>query len=312
MKSVIPGNDRQRQTFLADALITARSDQEINRLQLSGQLFGEMKRMQENLDKGLDALKTAYHGRRAGIADRNRAQEILSGSVRRTMASLYNWLAGENLPVNLLDLCKLPTDGPRPNPKNGTQWVLVAKDLLKGYQKLTARGYTPFVYPTTQRLTADLTRLEAVLEELSQARTDLQEAQIQMRSLRQTFTHLHRGVALYLRYKTVTLKAPAQREVMRRYGFVFTPSGRIPRQASQPTVVADDVSEVAAAIKSQDVVRERSDGMEEGARSEPVLRGYPTADIQVIGGNAGFIEPPVPRSILPVLKPPLRPVGSEE
>ncbi|MDJ0839805.1 MAG: hypothetical protein QNK37_25035 [Acidobacteriota bacterium] len=194
--------------------------------------FGAGLLPRELVDRGtplIDSFTTAVEAKSKALSTRRKQVEEcdrglsnledLCRSFRRVVIARAVILGQSK---EIFKIFGMSVNGAVPKIRYKRDWLEVARNLIKAEAVAVERGYPPMSTPEITTVATALAAAEAACQGVDEANLAHQEALTTLKLQRAEVEDLKATVLAYFRFALRPLSASRRREIMRRYGYIFS------------------------------------------------------------------------------------------
>lgn len=222
MNKVQPTSEQNRLIWLTTALQEATRDAGEGRNWLIGATRNQLSSQLTRYQTLVDQHTQLYEARRGAVANRVAATEDLKRHVRMAYKSLKSMAVAGTLQPTQLDQFKIPSEKRFPEPKSYAGWLGAAENLVRGNTRSAELGWPAIPLPTPEVLQAKVDAVLAAREAVASAKAAIKDNQLDRKAEAFSIHDLWKSVGRKLNDALAHLSGSERREIMRRYGFIYT------------------------------------------------------------------------------------------
>nr|MDJ0841062.1 hypothetical protein [Acidobacteriota bacterium] len=232
MKLVTPLGDGAMEQFLKTASITAELDRRLGRDIVSRRFVNRITHLNNVFSATYKQLTDVLEERRRLVAERTEAVRQLARVYRAVRTSLKRQGALGLIPETVLARFQLKVP---PTPTKMEAWITRGEKMLAAFAESAAEGRAPITVPSPDLLRPAVEEAERATTALNAKRGELKEIRDRIKEHRAAVKLLHGAVSLHIRANLRGEPTATVRDVMRRYGYLFTGKQEEPTTDEAPT-----------------------------------------------------------------------------
>lgn len=225
VKVIYPSSDKDRVRWMERIREAVNHDETAGNALFTGALRNKTRSLDSTYNQQLDVLRQLYESRRTAVARRRSEVRKLKRRVRAARNVLYARVSAQGIEATRLDLYKLPVEAFRAQHTNMDDWLISAKNLIKGDIEAEALGLPVLLEPSRAELESQAAVYETSRQTLAEAKLRIANQQNLVKTIRKQVFSLHRELFAWLKSKYFDMPAPERRMHMRAAGFDFVGDG---------------------------------------------------------------------------------------
>lgn len=221
VKVIYLTSDLRRVRWLKRVCDAVDADASHNGDVFSQPLRTKTRSLATRFNAALDGLRQSYAARRHAVAARRAAYVQLRRLVLATRDVLHNRVRFGMMDATRLDRYKRSGEPLRTEYSKMDDWLLAAKNLLKGNAEADSLGLPVFMEPSGDVLEAQIQVYTAARQAVDQMHLQVAAQRKLMHQLRFQVFDLHRELFAWLRSRYYHLSASERREHLRAAGYEY-------------------------------------------------------------------------------------------
>lgn len=299
VKVIYPNSDVRRIRWLDKVCKAVDRDESADADLFTSHLREKTRVLAQDYQQVLDSLRQTYEQRRTAVARRREVVQKLRLMVLAARNALHHRARMGIIEATRLDLYKSPGEPLRTEYTKMDDWLLAARNLIKGDVEAEAKGMPVLLEPSRVDLTAHVTAYISALQAVQTANQRMATLQGRINALRDLVFDLHRELFAWLKARYYNLTSSERRDRLRVVGFEYVSVNREPQVDDPTSEVTDNTAVQESQVIAQDQAEPRNEDEPPQAAPEAVAAALPvrvprTKDSPPhAGAMPGHVEEPV-------------------